>query len=538
LSELRTIADHLRARARDRPDGSALISPRGTRTYRELDDQSDWCARGLADLGVERGTRVAVLVVPGPELLVLAFALAKLGAVPVLVDPGIGRRHLRRCLAEARPEAFVGTAPADWARLLLGWARETVRVRIAVGSWRVPGSIPFREVLARGSGKAPRPLPTEPDEPAAIVFTSGSTGPPKGVRYTHGMFLAQAELLRSTYDIREGEIDLATFPLFALFDPALRMTTVLPVMDFTRPGRVDPRRIIGPVRELGVTHMFGSPALLDRVGQFGAERGIRLPSLRRVLSAGAPVADRVLDRFSRLLGPEARIHTPYGATEALPVCSISHGERRALGGTAEGRGVCVGRPLPGVFLAVIPISDDAVESWSEDRLLPAGEIGELVVWGPNVSPGYFERPEADRAAKIRSEGVVRHRMGDLGYLDPEGRVWFCGRKSHRVRTARGTLFTVPCEGVFNQHPRVRRSALVGVGPPPERAPVLCVELLEKASSAERARIREELLRLGSKTEMTRPIGTILFHPGFPVDIRHNAKIFREKLAEWAAGRRR
>lgn len=538
MAEMRTIADHLRARARDRPDETALVSPGGTRTYRELDSQSDGFARGLADLGVERETRVAVLVVPGPELLVVAFALAKLGAVPVLVDPGIGRRHLRKCLGEARPEGFIGTVLADWARLALGWARETVRVRVAVGRGGVPGSLSYRDVLARGTGKAPPSPATGLDDTAAIVFTSGSTGPPKGVRYTHGMFLAQAELLRTTYDIREGEIDLATFPLFALFDPALRMTTVLPAMDFTRPGRVDPRNIIGPIRDLGVTHMFGSPALLDRVGRYGATHGVRLPSLRRVLSAGAPVSDRVLDRFARLLGPEARIHTPYGATEALPVCSISHQERETLGGTAEGRGVCVGKPLPGVSLAVIPISDDPIESWSRDLPLPAGQIGELVVWGPNVSSAYFERPDADRQAKIRSDGLVRHRMGDLGYFDAEGRVWFCGRKSQRVRTTRGTLFTIPCEGVFNQHPEVRRSALVGLGASPRQEPALCVELAHQVRSAKRARIREELLELGARTEATRSIRTILFHPGFPVDIRHNAKIFREKLAVWATGRRR
>lgn len=528
---------HLTELARERPEQVAVITTGGAMTYRQLEEDSDRCARGLKRIGIGRGTRTVLMVTPGIEFLVVTFALIKLGAVLVVVDPGMGWKNLGQCLAEAAPEAFVGIPRAQWGSRLLGWARETIRIRVTVGGPGWAGGHSYFEVLRLGEGESSSFDWPPPDEPAAIVFTSGSTGVPKGVVYTHRMFSAQAELLREEFGIQPGEVDLATFPLFALYDPALKMTTVFPRMDFSRPGRVDPVHIIDSIRAHQVTHMFGSPALLDRVGRYGEAQGVRLPSLKRVLSAGAPVSSKILVRFASLLSPAAEIYTPYGATEALPVCSISAREVLQESGTAEGKGVCVGRPLKGVGLAVIAISDDPIPQWSDEWTLPRGEVGELVVWGPNVSQEYYRRPEANALAKIREDsGKIRHRMGDLGWMDEQGRIWFCGRKSHRVVTPQGVLFSVACEGIFNQHPLVRRTALVGVGEAPRQRPVLCVELEDKKHWKGSERLKEEILALGARHPETRPIQTLLFHRAFPVDVRHNAKIFREELARWAARR--
>jgi len=542
-TDIVNISRPLTEMARTQPETPAIIFPQEQRrlTFRELEEESCRIAAGCGRIGISRGMRVALLVPPSPELFAMTFALFKVGAVPVFIDPGIGARNMKGCLADAAPEAFIGIPRAHVARRMLGWGRATLRILVTVGGGRFWGGVPLAELRRPAAGDVPfTPVRTRRDEVAAILFTSGSTGPPKGAVYTHGTFAAQVDALREMYDIRPGEVDLPTFPLFALFAPALGMTALIPRMDFTRPGQVDPRNILGPAEEYAATTMFGSPALLNRVGRHGVANGIKLPSLKRVISAGAPVPAAVLERFAALLPDDAEIFTPYGATEALPVSSI--GSREILGETGrmtgEGRGVCIGRPVSSISLAIIPISDEPIETWREELALPAGEVGEIAVRGPQVSTAYLNRLEATRLAKIADpSGGVWHRMGDVGYRDSAGRIWFCGRKSHRVVTEQETLYTIPVEGVFNTHPEVFRTALVGIsGPKRTTCPVLCVELEEKKSRAEQERIRQELLELGGHYPHTRGIREILFHPGFPVDIRHNAKIFREQLAVWAQRR--
>jgi acyl-CoA synthetase (AMP-forming)/AMP-acid ligase II len=541
-SNISNISRPLSEMARLQPDTPAIIFLRKnlTLTFRDLDQESDRIARGLLRIGINRGMKTALLVPPSPELFVLTFALFKSGAVPVFIDPGIGARNMKGCLAEAEPEAFIGIPKAHLARRLLGWGRASIRITVVVGGGSIWGGVPLTEVQRSEIGDLPfAAAKTSGDDPAAILFTSGSTGPPKGAIYTHGTFAAQVEALRELYNIRPGEIDLPTFPLFALFAPALGMTALIPQMDFTRPGSVDPRKIIGPATELSATTMFGSPALLNQVGRYAARHAVKLPNLKRVISAGAPVSASVLERFAAMLPADAEIFTPYGATEALPVSSIGSREVLSETGamTGEGHGVCVGKPVSSISLAIIPISDGALDVWSDDQLLPAWEVGEIAVRGPQVSSAYLNRPEATRLAKIPDpSGGVWHRMGDVGYLDNTGRIWFCGRKSHRVITSQSTLFTIPVEGVFNTHPKVFRTALVGVGPKGSQQPILCVELESKAAKPEQELIRRELLDLGKRYPHTKSISQILFHPAFPVDIRHNAKIFREKLALWAGGK--
>jgi acyl-CoA synthetase (AMP-forming)/AMP-acid ligase II len=539
-TDIVNISRPLTEMARLQPDTPAIIFPQEKRslTFRELNRDSDRIASGLAQIGIVRGTRVALLVPPSPELFSVTFALFKAGAVPVFIDPGIGANNMKGCLAEAEPTAFIGIPKAHVARRLLGWGRKSIRITVVVGGGSIWGGIPLDEIL-RSAPTAPfAAAETRRDDVAAILFTSGSTGPPKGAVYSHGTFAAQVDALREMYDIRPGEADLPTFPLFALFAPALGTTAIIPQMDFTRPGSVDPRRIFGPAAEYSATSMFGSPALLNRVGRYGESHGISFPHLKRVISAGAPVPASVLKRFAALLPAGGEIFTPYGATEALPVCSI--GGREVLGETGamagEGRGVCVGRPVSSITLTIIPISDSPVAEWRDDLALPPWETGEITVRGPQVSRAYLNRPEATRMAKIPDpSGGVWHRMGDVGYRDTSGRVWFCGRKSHRVVTSHDTLFTIPVEGVFNTHPAVFRTALVGVGMKGSQIPVLCVELETTSDKKQKEQIIKELRELGSRYPHTKEIREILFHPAFPVDIRHNAKIFREKLALWAAG---
>lgn len=545
------IAAALPRLARERPDQIAIRCPSGRRadgsaeyglslSYAELDRRSDAIAAGLARIGIGRGVRTALMVRPSPELFLLMFALFKSGAVPVLIDPGIDRRALKQCLDEAAPAGFIGIPLAQLARVLLGWGRGHVRHIVTVGRRFPFGGYGLAELEAMGAGVGPQLADTGPDEVAAILFTSGSTGVPKGVVYRHRHFVAQIELLREAFGIAPGGVDLPTFPPFALFDPALGLTSVIPDMDPTRPAKADPVKLIAAIREFGVSQMFGSPALLDTLSRHGERQGLKLPGVKRITSAGAPVPFAVVKRMQAMLDDDAQIWTPYGATECLPVAVIEGRElAETRAATEAGAGTCVGRPVAANTVRVIAISDEAIVDWAEVRELPAGEVGEITVAGPTATDEYFRRDAATRVSKIRetqADGGERivHRMGDLGWFDTSGRLWFCGRKSQRVETAAGPLYTEQVEPVFNTHADVRRSALVGVGTPGRQRPVLCIEL-QAGCRRPPAELRAELLALGERRAHTRGIRDVLFHKGFPVDIRHNAKIGREALARWAAG---
>jgi acyl-CoA synthetase (AMP-forming)/AMP-acid ligase II len=541
---LLNIATYLPLIAGKHPDQPAVIHPQGgvQLSFRQLDEECDRYAWGLSRLGIGRGTRTVLMVRPGPEFFSLTFALFKLGAVPVLIDPGMGKTNLLGCIAEAEPEAFIAISAAQAARVLYPRAFRTVKTTVTVGRrwfWSGPTLASVRESSWR---EFPCVL-TRADDTAAILFTSGSTGTPKGVVYEHGMFDAQVRALRDYYAIQESETDLPAFPLFALFSIAMGVTIVIPDMDAARPALVDPETFVAELQAYRVTQSFGSPAIWDRVGRYCLERNITLPSLRRVLMAGAPVSPPILERVQRILPESADAHTPYGATEALPVSSIT--AREVLKDTAAlsrmGKGTCVGKVFPGITLRIIHITDEAIPRWDDRLVLPRGETGEIVVKGPVVTRAYYRREQATALAKIPDGKSWWHRMGDVGYLDERDRIWFCGRKAERVQTANGTLFTVPCEAIFNQHPDVFRSALVGVGPAGKQKPVIVIEPHPDkfpASAGAIARFTGELLKLGAANPMTTGILTVLFYRSFPVDVRHNVKISRDKLAAWAAERLR
>ncbi|MDQ3231068.1 MAG: AMP-binding protein, partial [Pseudobdellovibrionaceae bacterium] len=276
---------------------------------------------------------------------------------------------------------------------------------------------------------------------------------------------------------------------------------------------------------------------IKAVANYGVERQWQFPSLRRVISAGAPVPAAVIAQFRLLVDETCMLYTPYGATESLPVAiAESRTILKETGTLTEmGFGICVGTIVPGTDVRIIKISDVPIQIWKADLELPAGVIGEVVVTGDQVTTRYYQREAANQLAKIHdpNTGHIWHRMGDLGYIDDQGRLWFCGRKAHRVQTQDGDLFTINCEGVFNKHPLVARTALVGLGTRGSEKPLLCVEPKRRLTRDEEDKLFIELKKMGEVYEHTRNIKLFLTHESFPVDIRHNAKIFREKLKSWA-----
>lgn len=544
------VAARLKTVASLMPSAIAIAEPAGsvqadgTRSYRAttfdvLDRRSDEIARGLVAWGIRPGMRLVMLVPFSGQFIELVFALLKAGVVVVLIDPGMGKQHLVRCLSESKPDGFIGIPKAQAIRTLLRSQFPTAKWNVTVGRRWFWGGKTLSQILQMGAktGDSIDVAHRDMDDPAAVIFTTGSTGPPKGVLYTHGTFHSQIDRIRERYDIHRGSKDLACFPLFGLFDAVMGVTTIIPDMDPTRPAEVNPQRLIEAVNQWEIDQAFGSPALWNRVVRWAEAEGVErpFPTLKRILSAGAPVPAVTLQRLRDLVHEDAEIVTPYGATEALPIASIESREIISETGpaAAKGKGTCVGSRFDGAQWRVIEITDERIDDIEQTTELPMGKIGELMVTGPMVTREYVVRADQNAMHKVADGERIWHRMGDVGYLDDQDRFWFCGRKAHRVVTPERTLFTIPCEAIFNSHPKVYRSALIGLGQRGQQTPVILIELDPEFSNlnpAERDSLSAELIALAERNPLTRRIKRVEIRTEpLPVDIRHNSKIFREQL---------
>lgn len=572
----------LERNARAFPAKPAVIHPvgRGSRydtvTYGQLQAAVEELARGFERAGITRGTKTVLMAPPGPELFALVFALFRVGAVPVVVDPGMGVRRMLHCYRAVGAEAFIGPPLAQLVRVLGRRTFAGVRVPVTLGRRRLGRGhtlAALRAAPATGTGngtgsgmRADGAAPTGGDDLLMIGFTTGSTGPAKGVEYTHRMALSIASQIEAVHGRTRDDVSLITQPFYGVLDLVYGSTLVLAPLAPGRVAQADPVLLVDALERFRVTTMFASPALLRNLAGHltGTALGRHpLPDLRCVVSGGAPVPDAVVAALRRVLDEKARIHVTYGATEVLPITSIEaaeilgDGDRdrdregdggRERGGTAAraaaGEGTCVGRPVPGTRVTIAPVTDGPLARLDPARSLPDGHVGEILVHGDSVSRHYHRAPHCDAMHKATEERPggdaprIWHRTGDLGRLDDEGRLWFCGRAAQRVRTDGRDLHTVRCEGVFNAHPLVRRTALVGIGQAGAQRPIVCVEIETGRQGAALddsgwRRLVAELRAMAEEHAATTGLREFLRHPGFPVDIRHNAKIGREELARWA-----
>ncbi len=517
------------------PERAAIKIPRGrtadgkidylSLSFAELDGEVDAWATKLKSRDVRCGDRVLVMVRQGLPLIAAAFALFKIGAVPVIIDPGMGRKNFLTCIARSKPRVLLGIPLAQVMSRLFRSAFASVEVRVWASS-----SATARVVKKSARTNLKFEIVTSgADDLAAILFTSGSTGAPKGVCYEHGMFEAQVRLVRDTYGILPDEVDLPMLPIFALFNPALGMTTVVPELDPSRPAAVDPEKIVRAIQQEQVTTSFGSPTLWRKIFDYCLENRITLPSMRRVLCAGAAVPASLWADASRVL-PNGKLHSPYGATEVLPVATTSSEEieiRPELG-------ALIGRPLAENRVKIIAVHEGPLARLTETHELPVGFVGEIIVTGPTITKAYDQLPRATAAAKIRDDnGAIWHRMGDAGRIDDEGRLWFSGRIAERVETSTGRLYTEPIEQIFRGHPEVVRCALIGLGRRGTQEPALVVQPAIGITT-DHATLAAALRELAKQQPHTMEIRKFFFHPSFPVDVRHNAKIHRLTLTQWAA----
>lgn len=525
-------------------------NPDGTRryrryTYRELSCDVESVAVGLRDSGIAERTRTVFMAPPSYAACVLGLALTRVGATVVWIDPSVGYLNVAERLRRLDIEAFVGIPLAHVARLTFGWGPRLLSRAITVGAPRFPGTHSLAS-LRRPAPATPRAPAVTPDDAATIMYTTGSTGPAKPALYRHSNLCNIFRLVHRTwrFEQRGGvPVDMPVFPAFFTIGLSAGGTVVVPPIDYVRqgPADVNARALLEVIRDCGVQSLFASPIILENLAKLRAE-GARAPSLHTVVGGGAPLYASTIVPLREMIADDGEVHADYGATEALPATEMPGREAVAetFAKTARGAGLCVGRPFAGVTVKVIEISDGPVATLADARELPVGAIGEIIVRGPHVSPEYADdRASTEKNKILDRDGGIWHRLGDAGYLDDQGRVWCCGRVGHRLEVAGGRMFPLMCEPIFDAHPRVRRSGLVGVPGPQGVTPVICVELAgPMPRGKELEALREELLRLAAAHPVTSQIHHVLFRPSLPVDPRHNSKIERPELARWAAAQLR
>jgi len=500
-----------------------------TITFAALHRRVEGIARGLVEHGLQPGDRVALLTPPGPDLLAAVYGCWRAGAVTVVADRGLGLRGLGAAVRAARATWVIGPTQAIAAARTMRWAPGARA--ITVGARPAPGSELTLDDLAR-SGAALPPEPG-PDDHAAVLYTSGATGPAKGVRYRHHQLAAQRDALARTYAITTADRLVAAFAPFALYGPALGIASCIPDVDVTTPGALTADALAAACASIDATIVFASPAALANVVRTstpatatatarGGDR--RFAALRLVLSAGAPVPIATLRAMAERC-PAAELHTPYGMTECLPVADVDLATLDSLV-VRDSRGVCVGRPVDGAEVRIAPLGFDA--RLPVTKLRPR-TTGEVLVRTPWLSDGYDQlwRTQHD-ARPVDTAGTVWHRSGDVGHVDSAGRLWIEGRSVHVVHTERGPVTPVPVEVAVEALPAVERCAAVGVGP------VGCQQLVvvvERPGAPEGLAAPE--LASQVRAAVAHPVAAVLQVAALPVDIRHNTKIDRTALAGWA-----
>ena len=489
--------------------------------------------RGLLSRGMVTGDRVLMLVPPGIDFIAFTLAILGNGGTPVFVDPGVGTENLKRCIDNAGVIGVVSVPRA--IPLRAAWFRQFQTVRYhCIVSDAIP--LPSTSGVFRAQFESDEFPEIERSTVEMIAYTSGGTGVPKGVLFSPEMVSEQLEIFRSTFGFMPGQVDLPLLPVFSLFDVALGVTAVIPPIDPGAPLDFDPNRLAQVIEKHQVTSSFGSPTLWKKLADWA--RGIekRFPSISRVFIAGAPVNDEVIAAV-RSVVPNGEVYIPYGATEALPVSILSGAERIALRDkkkleeSLDGQqGLPIGKTVKGVSVLVMPLGTAASESeWGSP--CKRGEIGELWVSGATVSLGYLHRA-GETCSKRLVDGTWWHALGDVGYLGRSGMAYFCGRIAHIVSGSR-LWCPIPVERIVNQVEGVRRSALVHLGG--GRAGIV-IEPHDPAANLEgtnQGELLEKVVATLKVNKLTAEIDKLFVHPSFPVDGRHNAKIFRDRLSVWA-----
>ncbi|MEU8419560.1 alpha/beta fold hydrolase [Micromonospora sp. NPDC048835] len=512
----------LAARAEDRSVALVELARNGRQvSWALLWQRIREIAAGLAACGVRPGDRVALLVPPGADLTAAVYACLRIGAVIVVADPGLGLAGMNRAMRSADPAYLVAVGPGLAVARALRWPGRRLGAGPGAAAW---GALTLGKLARLGADVDELPSPPGPDDDAAVLFTSGSTGPAKGAVYTHRQLAAMRDAL-SDIGVRADAGIVAAFAPFALFGPALGAPSAIPDMRVTSPRTLTATALAEATAAVDAASVFASPAALRNVVDTGDALDDRqraaLEGVTLLLSAGAPVPAALLTQ-ARALMPKAQPHTPYGMTEVLPVTDITLDE---ITEAEPGDGVCVGRPLPGVQVAIAAL--DPTGTPAEQPGFVTGLTGEILVKAGHTKDRYDALWLTERNSS-RNPGW--HRTGDVGYLDADGRLWVQGRLAHIIVTPDGVLTPVGIEQQIESLPQIARAAVVGVGPPGVTQVVVVAETMP---GARRAQLASRELIDAVRAAATPPIAAVLVVPDLPTDIRHNSKIDRTRLRHWA-----
>jgi len=500
-------------------------------SFIELDEFSSKGAGYFSSLGLKKGDKVLVFLKPGLEFVITVFSLFKIGAVVVFIDPGMGVRNFLQCVQRLKPRGFVGISRAFLIRLIFPKVFLSLKTSVLVSNKWLPGLKNLKKIFT--AKKIKHICPLEDRDQAAIVYTSGATGIPKGVVYTHKMFLSQISILKKIFSLSHKDVDCSCFPLFSLLNVVMGIKTIVPDMDPRFPAKVDPKKLVDTIKKYKVTFSSGSPAIWERVGEYLHKKDISLPSMKNLVMFGAPVRHHLHSLFQKHL-PSGSTYTPYGATESLPVSNISGQKIQSykLEETLKGNGTCVGRVVEGTKVKVIDQESLYEPKLSQYSFCKPDEIGELIVCGEQITHQYHQMPVQTSRAKIRDEnGQMWHRMGDVGFVDREGYIWFLGRKDHVVKIKGERLYPA-FESIFNEHPLIKKTALIAVQRE-SHIPAIVIERYDQKvflSSEEKLSFKQSLIDYAQSQENTRMISHFFLRETLPVDTRHNIKINRKKLA--------
>lgn len=539
------IACRIEQQAKSRPKQLAVKFPQQHSNYKytyeglsfeEFNKMSSHYAACLNEKGINNGDKVLLFVRPSLDFPLLTFALFKIGATPIMIDPGMGKKNLLNAIESAKPDALIAVPEVHFIRLLYRKTFSSIKTFVTTGKSLWPGlhSVKSFKKDYLNQVKSYETAHKNPDDMAAILFTSGGTGRPKGVVYTHKIFNKQTDTLQKIFGLTDQDVDIPGFPLFSFFTMAMGMTSCIPDMNPSKPAQCDPRSLVQNIKDNSATFVAGSPAIWERVADYCLSQNLVLDTVKYVVMFGAPVRTELHQKFEKIL-PIGTTYTPYGATESLPVSSISGKE--ILEGlyheTTKGNGTCIGMPAPEIEVRIIKAHDQVIENIKDANFLEANEVGEIIVKGDVVTPRYLNMPEKTAEAKISDGDSFWHRMGDMGKLDEQGRLWFFGRKVHRIDLKDQTKFSVACEAIFNKHPDVKRTALIKVEKNNNIIPAIVIE--PKSLKIDRDKMIKEMNDLAKDFNHTNDIKDYYFCSKFPVDVRHNIKIDRKLLGEQASG---